>query len=69
MCPAPAHTMDRPPAPNPAPEVEVTPEMVRAGIEANPLFTSDLEIEEEAVIAIYRAMRKAESIPVRPARS
>ena len=57
MCPAPTYAVDRAPAPESAPEV--TPEMIKAGLEANPLFTTDLELEEKAVIAIYRAMQAA----------
>ena len=44
----------------PAPDkIEVTDAMIRAGVEANMLFTTDPQLEERAVIEIYRAMRRA----------
>jgi hypothetical protein len=59
MCPVPAHTLDRPPAPESAPEIEVTPEMIEAGLPDLFEFTHETHIAEETVAAIFRKMMRA----------
>lgn len=43
----------------PVSEVEITPEMVKAGVEALYQHNPDFEAEEDAVSRIYRAMHEA----------
>jgi hypothetical protein len=57
MCPAPAHDLDRSPVADPAMEIEVTPEMIEAGLDEYALFSSR-DPGEWVVAAIYRAMEK-----------
>lgn len=43
-------------ADRPAPEIEVTPEMIEAGAVAFCSFDSRFELEEDAAVRVYEAM-------------
>jgi hypothetical protein len=47
-------------------EIEITPEMIKAGIEEFEAYRAELsDPSEEAVLAIFRAMVEASPLPLR----